>query len=980
MQFSSAGVRSVNTPAKAKAKDGRRKLHKSTTLGSSARRATLAIPGISSSETLGSGSGSLNSDGEESTASQHASGLCLRDLLEIFADLLEFPAAVPICRDLLDTCLGYEDLASSKLDTDAAILHKAVSSVLEKKAEVQAAMDHEMPNVPSSGVTASKPHEALQKHLMRLLCKRIDRSPIPSKHMALSSVASADSSFQQDDTDAPSGHLVKSFARSKSHSLGSNRSPAAAMTPGGAAGPEPPFEEYCSEGDAMREDVSVDHTEHTIRQLFETTRWLPEEPKHSGLGRTFVLFDDHSKSIMGFFITVLVTLTIAVSTVSFVLESIPGFRERPSECAERLARGLRPTVEACEPVPLPDFFVVETVCIAIFTVDYLARVLTVHASGPAEGVRSCLRRTFRYARQPLNIVDLLAILPFYMKFFIGGGSQLGFVQVLRLARILRIFKLAKHHPGIRLFAQVLVMSGQPLFILVFFNAIIVLLFGSLIYYMEGTRYSVADEFTMPTLDPWNQTLAAKFPTGVYVRTTKGLDGDEVSPFHTIPYSMWWVCVTLTTVGYGDYAPTTMVGKAIGVACFYTGVLFLALPISILGHNFEKVYKKMNKREKRNRTPLVLNLRGQKTFLENTWFPDVPGLRRRIFMVLDDPSSSRWGKLVSLLIMAVITFVTASLILESMPGFNETPQECGAGGRLSVEGCEPRPLPIFQSIETVGIAIFTTDYLLRMVTVHTMPPEDIGIKDPEKYNEESPSFCMSITVAYAMQPMNIVDALAILPFYATAITGADGGSVSVLRVLRLVRVFRIMRVPKLQSGVQLLVMVVTDSLPAFGILIFMTCLMCVFFSAVVTFAEGSTYSVDEDFLDEYPEGLYVRPTVDGYGLEPSPYQSILYAFWWFFATATTVGYGDDVPTTTLGRSVAVVTFYIGIILMALPITIIGGSFSGYYHEWREIVEAGDSWTMSQSLLSGPGGVSKASSLESESTSACDTELKVVPSPS
>merc|ERR1712110_1171266 len=67
-------------------------------------------------------------------------------------------------------------------------------------------------------------------------------------------------------------------------------------------------------------------------------------------------------------------------------------------------------------------------------------------------------------------------------------------------------------------------------------------------------------------------------------------------------------------------------------------------------------------------------------------------------------------------------------------------------------------------------------------------------------------------------------------------------------------------------------------------------------------------------------------------EPSPFVSIFRSFWWFFTTATTVGYGDDYPTTTEGRIVGVLTFYTGIVLLALPITIVGGTFSKYYPDW------------------------------------------------
>eukprot|EP00415_Alexandrium_ostenfeldii_P001284 UN1284 len=141
----------------------------------------------------------------------------------------------------------------------------------------------------------------------------------------------------------------------------------------------------------------------------------------------------------------------------------------------------------------------------------------------------------------------------------------------------------------------------------------------------------------------------------------------------------------------------------------------------------------------------------------------------------------------------------------------------------------------------------------------------------------------------------------------------------------------LRMPKLSSGVTMFSNIVGDSMPALMLLFSLTLLGCVFFASCLTFAEGSWYSVDH-FPEEFPEGSYVRPTKDGYGVEPSPFRSILYSFWWFFATATTVGYGDDYPTTTAGRFIGVVAAYVGILLIALPVTIVGGNFSKYYSDW------------------------------------------------
>jgi hypothetical protein len=137
-------------------------------------------------------------------------------------------------------------------------------------------------------------------------------------------------------------------------------------------------------------------------------------------------------------------------------------------------------------------------------------------------------------------------------------------------------------------AKVLAISVPALNILTFYSIIATVLFGACFYFFEGQHlYSVDPQFT-------NATLAAAaggmhFPAGVYVRPdVTGLVRQTVTPVHSIAWAFWWVLTTITTVGYGDLFPTTFEGKLVGIITFYVGVITLALPITILGMNFEKV--------------------------------------------------------------------------------------------------------------------------------------------------------------------------------------------------------------------------------------------------------------------------------------------------------------------------------------------------------------------------------------------------------
>eukprot|EP00929_Paragymnodinium_shiwhaense_P049870 TRINITY_DN25151_c0_g2_i1.p1 TRINITY_DN25151_c0_g2~~TRINITY_DN25151_c0_g2_i1.p1 ORF type:complete len:1096 (+),score=187.23 TRINITY_DN25151_c0_g2_i1:95-3382(+) len=758
-------------------------------------------------------------------------------------------------------------------------------------------------------------------------------------------------------------------------------------------------------------------TEHSLPGLARPSKpWLPPASIGGIRQRLFALFDDTGCSRCSQGVATLMMLAICISTVSFVMESMPRWRYVPADCA------VERSVLNCEPRADPSFWVIEAVCIAIFTVDYVVRISTFH-SVPSN-VSSRLLRTLLYAMQALNVIDLLAIIPFYVGLFAG---DVGPMRVLRLARILRLFKAARHHPGIMMLVEVMMMSGLPLLILLFFNVIITILFAALIYFAEGLTFSVDPQFTEPQ---GNGTAA--FPTGVYVRPDQTLREVEVSPFRSIAYGVWWVVTTMTTVGYGDMSPTSVIGKTIGIACFYVGIVFLALPISVIVTNFEIVYKRMcDKKELMgSRSPSssgpsaieksVERLRRTQSTASSGWLPMAPGFRKKLFIFLEDPGASLCGKLYSIVVICIILISTSAFVMETMPDFRETPEACRPGN-LSILNCEPMPAKIFYKIEIVCIAVFTLDYVLRMATVHTARPGECGLLDDaaplgsaelddevsspdvsptngeaEKNGEEQGEQAsarrmsqaslmlgqnmppMKTTFLYAIQVLNIIDLVAIVPFYIE-LTGAGGGGAGVMRVLRLVRVFRVLKVPKLRACADMFTTVVADALPALFLLLFLTALLCVFFAALIVFAEGSNFSLDH-FTDEYPNGVYIRPTKDGHGVEVSPFTSILYAFWWFFTTATTVGYGDDYPTTTTGRIVGTTLFYTGIVLIALPITIVGGCFNKYYPDWvKEFgsapkeTEAEDDDSMDSPLSSECSGASLATPMTADAIHYVKAEL-------
>merc|ERR1719221_208642 len=222
-----------------------------------------------------------------------------------------------------------------------------------------------------------------------------------------------------------------------------------------------------------------------------------------------------------------------------------------------------------------------------------------------------------------------------------------------------------------------------------------------------------------------------------------------------------------------------------------------------------------------------------------------GARKKIFYLLDNPQMSKLGKVIALWMLAVILVVTAIFILESMPVLNKVPDECQ--NEKTVDNCEPKPPKIFHYIEVIGIAIFTIDYLLRICTVHVCKPFECGLKVADPNEALSMSGC-KVTYLYACQLMNLIDLLAILPFYFQIVGIAGTGATSVLRVLRLVRVFRVMRMPQLSSCVSMFGQIIADSLPALFLLNFMTLLACVLTSSCIVFAEGRVWPCRQNNTD------------------------------------------------------------------------------------------------------------------------------------
>jgi voltage-gated potassium channel len=198
------------------------------------------------------------------------------------------------------------------------------------------------------------------------------------------------------------------------------------------------------------------------------------------------------------------------------------------------------------------FVVLETISVAIFTIEYVLRIwiCTVHRSfsKPITG-------RLKYMFSPMAIIDLLAILPFYLLFFTIVDFR--FITILRFFRLLRIFKLRRYSHAMHTLGRVIVDKKEELIINFVTILVLLVLSSSLMYYIEHES--------------------------------------QPKQFSSIPATMWWSVSTLTTVGYGDMVPVTPFGKLLSACIAMLGIAMFALPAALLSSGFTEHIKNQRRR-------------------------------------------------------------------------------------------------------------------------------------------------------------------------------------------------------------------------------------------------------------------------------------------------------------------------------------------------------------------------------------------------
>lgn len=204
-----------------------------------------------------------------------------------------------------------------------------------------------------------------------------------------------------------------------------------------------------------------------------------------------------------------------------------------------IALAIIESIEGLWPEHTRLFITFEFIFTGFFTCEYLTRIY-------------CSPHPKKYIFSFFGIVDLLATLPLYLAFFLPGARYLFVIRAFRIIRVFRIFKLFNFWIEGELLLNSIKKSSKKIAVFFVFVVIIVISIGTLMFMIEGSQ--------------------------------------ENTQFNNIPNSIYWACVTMTTVGYGDITPATALGKFLSACVMLIGYTIIAVPTGIVSVSMMKEQK------------------------------------------------------------------------------------------------------------------------------------------------------------------------------------------------------------------------------------------------------------------------------------------------------------------------------------------------------------------------------------------------------
>ena len=281
--------------------------------------------------------------------------------------------------------------------------------------------------------------------------------------------------------------------------------------------------------------------------------------------RVYLLLTEPTSSPMAMALSLLMFGLIFVSISSFIASTMPEHAGRPA------------------------LDIIEMVCQLIFTLEYVVKI-------------SCAPKCMVAFKDPLNLIDLASIVPWYVELVVSGlhfgytqgestssTSSSRVLRIFRLFRVIKVFRLGSRAKKIQVVLLAVQDSADMFVVLGFLLSLGLVMFSALIYFAERGQQTATNAYE------------AHFP------------GD----FESIPAAFWWCMVTLMTVGYGDAVPVTFWGKVVASITMIGSVVITALPISVIGANFTQQWLVF--KEKEHRKHIRLNLAATSSVLLREMF-------------------------------------------------------------------------------------------------------------------------------------------------------------------------------------------------------------------------------------------------------------------------------------------------------------------------------------------------------------------------
>lgn len=233
---------------------------------------------------------------------------------------------------------------------------------------------------------------------------------------------------------------------------------------------------------------------------------------------------------ISFVVNVFLTVVIFLNTIAIILHTVPAIRRSFNQL----------------------FLDFEVFSVIVFTIEYILRLWSCVEN---DAYKHPISGRIRFVFSVWGLIDLLAILPFFVSFLM---TDLGFIRILRLLRMLRLFRVSRYFHALRVIQRVIRDKQEELVLSMVFIIFLLIISSSLVYYVEHDAQPYA--------------------------------------FTSIPESMWWGVNTMTTVGYGDLHPITVMGKLLGGVIAILGVSIFALPTGILASGFAEQIRSQRERK------------------------------------------------------------------------------------------------------------------------------------------------------------------------------------------------------------------------------------------------------------------------------------------------------------------------------------------------------------------------------------------------